>query len=207
MASISYPASLSVDYPDGKRNRLTCAFRIFTVIPIAIILGLLVGAFSGTFSGYWPYIVEGAGFIVLPVLLMILFRQKYPRWWFNWNLEIARFMYRVYTYFWLLRDDYPSTDEEQSVHLDIEYPDAKQDINRWLPLVKWFLAIPHYIVLYCLYIAVVVVLIIAWFAILFTGNFPKGMWDFVVSVMRWTLRVYAYAFLMITDKYPPFSLD
>ena len=207
MAAIDYPASLSVDYPEGKRNRLTCVFRIFTVIPIAIVLGLVMGVLSGVLSTYWPFVVEGVGFIFLPALLLILFRQKYPKWWFNWNLELSRFLYRVYTYFWLLRDEYPSTDEEQSVHLDIKYPNAKKDINRWLPLVKWFLAIPHYVVLYCLYIAVFIVLIIAWFSILFTGNFPKGMWQFIVAVMEWSLRVWAYAFLLVTDKYPPFALE
>jgi hypothetical protein len=207
MAAIDYPATLSIDYPEAKRDRLTCFFRIFTVIPIAIIIGLLLGAFSGTFSGYWPYVVEGAGFIFLPIVLMLLFRRKYPKWWFNWNLELSRFAYRVYSYFWLLRDEYPSTDEEQAVHLELNYPDAQTEISRGMPLVKWFLAIPHYIVLYCLFIAVFVVSVIAWFAILFTGKYPKGMWEFVVSVMRWTLRVYAYAFILITDKYPPFSLE
>jgi TRAP-type uncharacterized transport system fused permease subunit len=207
MAEIDYPATLSIDYPEEKRNRLTCVFRIFMVIPIGIILGLLIGTFSGTFSGYWPMFVEGIGLIFLPVLLMLLFCKKYPKWWFNWNLELSRFSYRVYAYFWLLRDEYPSTDEEQAIHLDFKYPDSQTELMRGMPLVKWFLAIPHYIVLWCLYIAVWVVSIIAWFAILFTGKYPKGMWEFVVSVMRWTLRVTAYAFLLITDKYPPFSLE
>jgi hypothetical protein len=138
---------------------------------------------------------------------MILFRQKYPRWRYDWNLALMRFMTRVSVFTALLRDEYPSTDEEQAVHLDFVYPDAKGELNRWLPLVKWFLAIPHYIVLYCLFIAVVVVIVIAWFAILFTGKFPRGMHDFMVSVYRWYFRVMAYAILLLTDKYPPFSMD
>jgi hypothetical protein len=137
---------------------------------------------------------------------MILFRQKYPKWWFNWNLELTRFSTRIFAYFALLRDEYPSTDEEQSVHLDIVYPDAKENLNRWLPLVKWLLAIPHYFVLIFLSIVSMVLIIIAWFVILFTGRYPKEMFDFVVGVERWSLRVGAYAFMLVTDKYPPFRL-
>ena len=136
---------------------------------------------------------------------MILFRRKYPRWWFDWNLELTRFSNRVSAYFMLLRDEYPSTDEEQAVHIEIEYPDAERDLNRWLPLVKWLLAIPHYIVLAFLGVAVLVVTVIAWFAIVFTGRYPRGMFNFVVGWSRWALRVSAYAFLLVTDRYPPFS--
>jgi len=187
--SVAYPASLSIDYPDRKLNRLTTFFRLFTVIPIAIILGLING-----------------GLVVLPLVLMLLFRQKYPKWWFDWNLALTKFSTRVGAYFALLRDEYPSTDEEQAVHIEIAYPDAKQ-LNRWLPLVKWFLAIPHYIVLWLLSIAAFVCIVIAWFAILFTGRYPRGLFDFVVGFLRWVLRVEAYAFLLTTDRYPPFRLS
>jgi hypothetical protein len=149
----------------------------------------------------------GAGVVFLPILLMVLFRQKYPRWWFDWNQELIRFATRVSAYFWLLNDIYPSTDEEQYVHLDLQYPDAEKDLNRWLPLVKWFLAIPHYIVLFFLGIAALVMWIVTWFIILFTGRYPKGIFDFIVGVFRWSLRVNAYAFILITDRYPAFSLE
>ena len=109
-------------------------------------------------------------------------------------------------YVGLLDDHYPSTDEEQAVHLDFPYPDAGQ-LNRWLPLVKWLLAIPHYIVLFFLAIGAVVAVIIAWFAILFTGRYPRGLFDYVVGVIRWSNRVTGYAMVLVTDQYPPFSLD
>lgn len=206
MAETAYPLSFSIDYPDRKLNRLTTFFRVFVAIPIAIILGLLVGASSGWGDGGWSAQYGAVGLVVLPTILMLLFRKKYPRWWFDWNLALTKFCTRVSVYVSLMTDVYPSTDEEQSVHLDIPYPDA-QAFSRGLPLVKWIMAIPHYIVLSFLYIAVSVVTIIAWFAILFTGRYPRDLFNFVVDVYRWCLRVSAYAFLLTTDKYPPFSLS
>jgi hypothetical protein len=201
-----YPVVLTVDYPERKLNRLTTFFRIFVAIPILIIFGLLLDNAVQYSGKEGASSAAGLGLIVLPLVLMILFRKKYPKWWYDWNLNLAGFMYRVDAFIYLLTDVYPSTDEEQSVHLELSYPDAT-GLNRWLPLVKWFLAIPHMIVLACLGIAVLVVTIIAWFAILFTGNYPKGLFDFVVGVMRWGFRVMSYALLLVTDKYPPFSLE
>ena len=201
----TYPVDLSIDYPDHPLDRLTTAFRIFTVIPIAIILGLISGN-SGTQSRA-GYTLASGGLIVVATVLMLLFRQKYPRWWFDWNVALTNFSYRVSAYLSLLRDEYPSTDEEQAVHLTIPYPDAREELNQWLPLVKWFLAIPHYVVLFFLAIAALVCIIIAWFAILFTGTYPRGLFDFVVGVNRWGLRVVGYAFLLVTDRYPPFRLS
>jgi hypothetical protein len=209
MAPASYPATLKVDYPDRKLNRLTSFFRIFVAIPIAIILGLLGNAARnwGANAGGWHSFLTVGGILFLPLVLMILFRNKYPKWWFDWNLAFTKFSYRVISYVLLLRDEYPSTDEEQAVHLDLIYPDVKTQLGRGWPLIKWFLAIPHYVVLFFLFIAMVVVTIIAWFSILFTGHYPRGLFDFTVGVLRWALRVSAYAFLLITDKYPAFSLD
>jgi hypothetical protein len=204
-----HPVRFSVEYPDRPLNRVSTGFRIFAVIPIAIVLGT-IGGYTGTYGGGGDaetIAIGGTGLLFLPPLLMILFREKYPRWWFDWNLELLRFTNRVCTYFVLMNDRYPSTDERQWVQLDFPYPDAKRDLNRWLPLVKWLLAIPHYIVLFFLYIAVVVVVIIAWFAILFTGRYPRGMFEFVEGVIRWHNRVAGYAFILVTDRYPPFSLS
>jgi hypothetical protein len=202
-----YAARLDVDYSETL-DRVTTAFRIILIIPIAIVAALLAGGFRGDFSGTGDgqtAAVGGAG-LFLPTLLLLVFRRKYPRWWFDFSRELARFSARVGSYLFLLTDQYPSTTDEQAAKVEIDYPEAEQ-LNRWLPLVKWLLAIPHYIVLLFLGIGVIVVTIIAWFAILFTGSYPRGMFNFVVGVFRWGLRVQAYAFLLVTDKYPPFSLD
>jgi hypothetical protein len=208
MANGTYPANLAIDYPDRPLNRLSSFFRIFALIPILIILGLLPGSFfywkSGCHNEFYRY--YSTAYIFLPLVLMLLFRKKYPRWWYDWNLALVRFGYRIGAYFLLLRDEYPSTDEEQAVHLELTYPNAEMELNRWLPLVKWLLAIPHYIVLAFLAIAAIICVIIAWFAILFTGRYPRSLFDFVVGVQRWALRVTAYAFLLTTDQYPPFRL-
>ncbi len=200
----AYPVRFSVDYPD-RLDRLSTAFRLFYVIPIAIVYALLGGAVAARGGGSGAA-VGATGGIFLALVLMLLFRRKYPRWWFDWLLPLSRFGARVTAYVGLLTDRYPSTDEEQAVHLELDYPDAGQ-LNRWLPLVKWFLAIPHYVVLILLVIAAVFVTVFAWFAILFTGRYPRGLFDFVVGVHRWSYRVTAYAFLLITDQYPPFSLS
>jgi len=205
-----HPVRFAVDYPDRELNRLTTAFRLFAVIPIAIVLAGIGGYQSGSdfdsSSNTTVLVVGGTGLLFLPPLLMIVFRQKYPRWWFDWNLELLRFSNRVGVYVALMDDRYPSTDEQQSVHLDFSYPDAKQGLNRWLPLVKWLLAIPHYVVLFFLYIGGLVAVIGAWFAILFTGRYPRGLFDYVEGVGRWQNRVAGYAFILVTDRYPPFRL-
>ena len=205
--AVDYPVSFDVDYPE-RLKRLSSAFRIIWAIPILIVIGSLSpGSFSaGADNEGFRAAGGGTGLLFLPVLLMLLFRRKYPAWWFDWNLQLSRFGARVGSYLLLLRDEYPSTDEEQAVHLEIQPPDA-QALKRWLPLVKWFLAIPHFIVLFFLAIAVVVVTIIAWFAILFTARYPQGMFSFVVGVGRWGYRVTAYALVLTTDRYPPFSLS
>ena len=193
-----HPVRFSADYPDRSLDRLTTALRVFTVIPIAIVLGV-IGGYSGSYGGgpgAESIAIGGTGLLFLPPLLMIVFREKYPRWWYDWNLELVRFTNRVCTYFALMSDRYPSTDEPQWVHLDFPYPDVRRDLNRWLPLVKWLLAIPHYIVLFFLSIAAIVVVIIAWFAILFTGRYPRGLFNYVEGVIRWNNRVTGYAYIL-----------
>jgi len=212
-----YAARLQIDYPE-KLDRLTTFFRLIWVIPIAIILGLISGAGQTVTN---TVVLNQAGEVLrrtrdtagglasglaVATALMIIFRQRYPRWWFDFSRELTRFGYRVGAYLALLTDQYPSTVEEQAVHLEIDYPDVTNDLNRWMPLVKWLLAIPHYIVLGFLAIAAFFAVLIAWFAILATGQYPRGLFDFVVGVGRWGLRVNAYAFLLVTDRYPPFSL-
>jgi Domain of unknown function (DUF4389) len=205
-----YAARLEIDYPE-RLDRLTTAFRLVWIIPIAIILGLISATGSETVitaSGETAVRSTGgvSGGLWLATMLMIVFRLRYPRWWFDFARELTRFGSRVGAYVALLTDQYPSTVEEQAVHLELDYPDVERNLNRWLPLVKWFLAIPHFVVLVFLWLAAIVVVVIAWFAILFTGQYPRSLFDFVVGVARWSLRVGAYAFLLITDEYPPFSL-
>ena len=209
MDGISHPVSFSVDYPDRELNRMTSFFRIFTVIPIAIVLGSVAGETWQWSNGHGTTsAAAGAGgLLFFGPLLMILFRQKYPRWWFDWNLELQRFSNRVLIYLALMDDKYPSTDDHQSVRLDYPYPDVVRELNRWLPLVKWLLAIPHYIVLFFLDIGALVAVIAAWFAILLTGRYPRGVFDFVEGVARWHNRVIGYALTLVTDAYPPFRLS
>ena len=204
----AYPVAFSVDYPEGPRNRLTALFRLILAIPIIVVISLVSGySASGdpdTDRALAPLFAGGV--LWAAVVLMLLFRSKYPRWWFDWNLELQRFGARVGAYLLLLRDEYPSTDEEQSVHLDIPYPAAEEQLNRFLPLIKWLLAIPHYIFLAILGVVALIVTVIAWLSILITGRYPEGMFAFVVGVSRWSYRVAAYAFLLTTDRYPPFRL-
>jgi hypothetical protein len=202
----THPVRFSVDYPDRPLDRLTTAFRVVVAVPILLVLGTVAG-------GGWQWSEDSTqtaagvgGLLFLGPLLLILFRQKYPRWWFDWNLELQRFGNRVGAYLALLDDRYPATDEHQSVHLDYPYPDVGRDLSRWLPLVKWLLAVPHYVVLLFLDIAVLAVVIVAWFAILFTGRYPRGLFGFVEGVIRWNNRVIAYALVLVTDRYPPFRL-
>ena len=202
----TYPVQFDVDFPSRPLDRLSTAFRFIVAIPIVIVLTMLSGEAFRDGNHDRNTLVIGGAAVFLPLVLMIVFRQKYPRWWFDWNLNLLRFSSRVTAYLALLDDRYPSTDEDQAVHLDFPYPDARQ-LNRWLPLVKWFLAIPHYVVLFFLGLAAVVAIIAAWFAILFTGTYPRGLFDFVVGVLRWSNRVNGYAFALVTDQYPPFSLS
>lgn len=205
-----YAARFELDYPETL-DRLTTFFRLIWAIPIVIVLSLVSG------SGETYYVDQAgnavrsaggslAGGLFLATVLMIVFRQRYPRWWFDFSLELGRFTARVSTYVLLLTDTYPSTEEAQAVHLEVDYPDVPAQLNRYLPLVKWLLAIPHYIVLAVLAIGVLIATILAWFAILFTGRYPRGLFDYVTGVYRWGTRVWAYAFLLVTDTYPPFSL-
>lgn len=199
-----YPVNLTIDYPESA-NRLTVFFRLFMVIPIAIILGLL--SYYGYNSEQFPEESYWVGILFIPTLLMIVFRRKYPKWWFDWNVALTKFSLRVASYLLLLRHEYPSTDEEQAVHVEIEYPDVEKELNQWMPLIKWLLVFPHMIVLCFIMIGVLLCTIIAWVIILFSGKYPKSTFDFVVGALRWILRVEAYAILLTTDKYPPFRLS
>ncbi len=183
----SFPLIFNIEYPEQGLDRLSTLFRIIAMLPI-LILNALIGT------------------LTLALVLMLVFRNKYPRWWFDFTLERSRFQARVNAYSLLLTDRYPSTDEAQSVTLDFEYP--TDGLNRFLPLIKWLLAFPHYVVLAVLaYFILPLVTLVAWLAILITGRYPRGLFDFAVGVERWQWRVRAYMSLLVTDRYPPFSLS
>lgn len=186
-----YPVRYDVEYPEGKRNRLTTLFRFILILPAVLIAGLVTAA---------------AGALSLATLLLILFRRKYPRAWFDWQVEMTRLSARVAAYAGYLRDEYPATDDQQAVTLDFDYPDAGVDLRRGMPLIKWLLVLPHFVILAVLVTAQFVVSIIAWLVIIFAGFYPRGMFNFSVGVNRWSERVNAYAFMLTTDRYPPFSL-
>jgi hypothetical protein len=203
----THPVEFDVEYPERRLNRVSTFFRLLFALPILVVLAAMGGPAFGGGGGDWLFFVGlASGMLVIPPMLMIVFREKYPRWWFDFNLAFLRFDNRVMSYLLLLRDEFPSTDEEQSVHLQLPYPDVQADLNRWMPLVKWFLAIPHYITLLFLDIAVVIGAVVAWFMILFTGRYPRPLFEFTVGVMRWHNRVVGYAFALATDRYPPFRL-
>ena len=200
----AYPVDLTIDYPDHELNRVTTFFRAFTLVPIAILFALVSG--PTLHVGHHDIAAESGGVVFLATALMLVFRQKYPRWWYDWNLAVTKFGLRISAYASLLRDEYPSTDDEQAVHVTLPYPDARE-LNRWLPLVKWLLAIPHLVVLAVLCVGAVGSVIVSWVVILFTGRYPRGLFDYVVGVHRWWLRVAGYAVLLVTDRYPPFTLS
>ena len=202
-----YPVQFSVDYPDRPLNRITTLFRLIMVIPILIVAGLIPGFVTTVEASGSDQLAIYVPLVWLPLVLILVFRHKYPRWWFDWNLELSRFVFRINVYLLALRDEYPSTDEHQAVNLDIDYPNAEADLNRWLPLVKWFLAIPHYIVLVVLSILAFVAVVLGWIMVVITAQYPRALFDFIVGVLRYCARVQAYAFMLTTDRYPPFRLD
>jgi hypothetical protein len=184
-----YPLRYDVEYPE-ELSRWLIFVKWLLAIPHFIILWALT------------YAAEVVTFIAF---FAILFTRRYPRGLFDFVVNVNRWNANVLAYTGLFRDEYPPFSWEPgqyAVTYEVDYP---EELNRWLPLIKWLLAIPHVIVLLFLFIAASVAWVIAWFAILFTGRFPRGLFDFIVGVMRWQYRVNAYVGLL-RDEYPPFSL-
>jgi hypothetical protein len=207
MDESTYPVRFAVDYPDRALNRTSTAFRLVAAIPILLVLAAVSGSTWEWSNDNASTAATGAGgLLFFGPALMIVLRQKYPRWWFDFNLELQRFTNRVWAYLALMDDRYPSTTDGQSVRLDYDYPDVLRDLNRWLPLVKWLLAIPHFVALVVLTAGALGAVIAAWVAILVTGRYPRSIFSFVEGVFRWNNRVIGYAVTLVTDRYPPFSL-
>jgi uncharacterized protein DUF4389 len=184
-----YPLRLDVEYPE-QLNRWLVLVKWLLAIPHILIVYALVNV---------------ASIIHLIAFFAILFTTKYPQSLFDFVVNIYRWQANLYAYLGLMRDEYPPFSWEPGqypVTFEVDYP---PELNRWLPLVKWLLAVPHYIALLFLGLAALVVWVIAFFAILFTATYPRGMFHFIVGVMRWGNRVNAYVYFM-RDEYPPFSL-
>ena len=181
-----------------KRNRATTFFRPILIIPILI----FVGTFSSSNSGATSISFT----LAVPVLLALVFRNIYPSYIYGFNQSFLELQNRISLYALYLTDEFPSI--EKSKYVTITLPEVRggKALNRWLPLVKWLLAIPLYVV-GVVYLAVTVIYtIIAWFNILFTGKYPKFAIDFVVGTVQFWNRVTGYAFILVTDEYPTFSV-
>ena len=199
-----YAARLEIEYPEAL-NRLTTLLRPLWAIPIIVVVALLSGMSAGS-SEAQAGSLGIAGGLFLATVLMIVFRQRYPRWWFDFAREFTRLNTRIWAYLTLMTDQYPSTEDQQTVALELDYPMVEEDLNRWLPLVKWALAIPHWIIIAVLFPFVAIAVLISWVAILITGSYPRPLFDFVLGYSRVALRAQSYALLLLTDRYPPFSL-
>jgi hypothetical protein len=187
-AESAHPVTFDIAYPE-RLNRWLILVKWLLAIPHLIIANLLDNV---------------AQLLAFVAFFTILFTGKWPEGMFKFTVGCLRWQYNVYAYVLLLRDEYPpfSFDPGQyAVAFDVAYPEK---LNRWLVFVKWLLIIPNLIVFLLVALAWAITLIVAWFAILFTGRYPRGLFDFAVGVMRWSARLNAYVYLM-TDKYPPFS--
>jgi hypothetical protein len=205
IAEPSYPVSFEAEYPE-QLGRLSSAFRIILYIPVAIFLALVGGqAFSySDFGDVTSITLAGGGGIVLAIWAAVLVRQYIPHWLFDFQVALMRFQARAYGYLALLTDRFPAFEGEYPINFEVSYPDR---LNRWkVAIWKIITSIPHIIILIFLYVAALVVVMIAWFAILFTGRYPQGLHTFVAGVFRWSFRVQAYIY-SLTDEYPPFSFD
>ena len=198
---MSQQIETQIDVSLTERNRLTAFFRIILVVPMAIFLASFAPTdLSADGSNYWA-----VGFLVLPTALAIVFRRIYPSYLLVFNEALLSLQTRVDAYILLLTDEYPSIEENDIVSVTFPSVDAKQ-LNQWLPLVKWFLAIPLYIVglFYIIYAALLT--IFAWLTVIFTGNYPEKCAEGVVGTIAYWNRVAGYALLLVTDEYPTFSL-
>ena len=184
-----------------NRDRMSVALRIFLVVPIAI----FVSAFTA-WSGSSEASTFLSGLLFLPVLLALVFRGIYPSYVLDFNRALLALSTRVTAYIFLLNDKYPSIEDSADVKITFPEIAGGAKLNRYLPLVKWLLALPLYIVGFVYTIYGLAVLIFTWFTILFTGKMPAFSGGVLLGVTQFWNRVYGYAFLLVTDEYPSFSL-
>jgi len=203
LLSMSNQIETQIDVTMTERNRTSALFRLILVVPIAIFVAAFTPSVAGLDSGDMNSL--NAGFFALPVALAIVFRQVYPSYLLSFNEALLSLQTRVNAYVCLLTDEYPSIEDNDVVSVTFPEVDAKA-LNRWLPLVKWFLAIPLYVVgivyiFYGLFLTGC-----AWISILFSGNFPEFCAEGIVGVIAYWNRVVGYALVLVTDEYPTFSL-
>jgi len=194
---MSKQVKTDVEITYKKRNRTTVFWRGILVFPVAV----FIGSFAVNANWAWA-----SGFIIVPALLSLVFREVYPSYLLTFNHALLELQTRVIAYALLLTDDYPSI--ERNKDIAVIFPDIKggKTLNRWLPLVKWFLAIPLMIVGLVYSIIALGMTLIAWIMTWSTGTYPKWAGKFVLNTMRFWNRVHGYAFLLVSDKYPTFAL-
>ena len=192
-----------IDVTLTDRNRVTALFRLVLVVPIAIFVASFAPSIADSESSDLNALFTG--FLALPVVLALVFRQVYPSYLLAFNEALLSLQTRVNAYVFLLTDEYPSIEENDVVSVTFPEVDAKA-LNRYLPLVKWLLAIPLYIVGIAYIVYGAFLTLFAWFSILFTGNFPEFCAEGIVGVIAYWNRVAGYALVLVTDEYPTFSL-
>lgn len=198
---MSQQIETQIDVTLTERNRVSALFRIIVVVPMAI----FVASFAPTDLSTSNSNYLSVGFFILPTALAIVVRQIYPTYLLAFNEALLSLQTRVDAYLLLLTDEYPSIEENDVVSVTFPEVDAKA-LNRWLPLIKWFLAIPLYVVGVFYIVYLFLLTIAGWFSVVFTGNYPEKCTEGVVGTIAYWNRVIGYAFLMVTDEYPSFSL-
>jgi hypothetical protein len=190
-----------IDVTLTERNRVTAFFRLILAVPALIFVSSFApsAAFSDEAAGIF------AGLLAVPAGLAIVVRQVYPSYVLVFNEALLSLQTRVDAYLVLLTDEYPSIEENDIVSVTFPEVDAKQ-LNRWLPLIKWLLALPLYLVGIVYFIYATLLTLLGWFSILFTGRYPEVCAEGVVGTIAYWNRVVGYAFLLVTDEYPTFSL-
>ena len=183
-----------------NRDKNTALFRVFLAVPVLIFLS----SFS-EFADNLPGVI--GGFLILPVVLSLLFRNVYPSYVLAFNKALLELSNRINAYLLLLTDEYPSIEANQKVRLIYPEIEGGKKLSPWMPLIKWFLAIPLFLlgVIYAIY--ALALTLVAWVTVISMGHYPEDKAEEVIKVIAYWNRLYGYALLLVTDEYPSFSLN